>query len=117
MNAHQRRKESRHRHMALPLGKGVRVTALRGRTVYAYGELSANITIGNEEMSLIASAKVSRHVRCGRGGLVDLTLISHDGKEQRISTSARGIRLVDQGDRSQRPWWADLRRRAKVGTA
>lgn len=110
MNAHDRRKESRRLHMELPLGKTVRLGPLLGRTVYAYGRLSCSILLDAASMAQVEFATVSRHVRCGHGGLVDLTLFSHDGKEQCISTSARGIRLLNPADRAQRPWWVETRR-------
>lgn len=112
MNAHDRRKASRRRHMALPLGKEVCVRALLGRRVYCYGAMSCTVTIDAETLSKFASAKVSRHVRPSTGGHVDLMLTSKHGDEQQISTSVRGLRLKNPADRAARPWWADLRRRA-----
>lgn len=121
MNAHQRRKESRRLHMELPLGTQVRLLPLLGRSVYAYGYMSCTTTIKATDMAKIEFATVSRHVRCGHGGLVDLTLFSHDGEQQCISTSARGLRLVNRSDRAARPWWVETRRahktRAKAGSA
>jgi hypothetical protein len=110
MNAHQRRKESRRRHMVLPLGKQVRVEALIGRTVYAYGNVSGNIVIHGRYFDVIGSATVHRHIR--NGGPIDLVLTSQDGQEQVISTSMRGLRLIHPEDRARRPWWAELSRKA-----
>lgn len=121
MNAYQRRKESRRLHMELPLGKPVRLAPLMGRRVYGYGSLSRDITLYPRDMAQIEYATVSRHVRCGHGGCVDLMLFSRDGDQQCISTSARGIRLLNPADRASRPWWVETRRahkaRAKAGAA
>lgn len=117
MNAHQRRCASRRRHMELPLGKQVRVEALLGRTVYAYGSLSCDITIHGRYFDVLGTAVIHRHVRPDTGGPIDLILTSQEGQEQMISTSMRGLRLVNPEDRAARPYWADLRRRAKVGAA
>lgn len=117
MNAHQRRKESRRLHMQYPLGKQVRLGALLGRSVYAYGRVSAMVTINAVTLVRIDCAKVNRHVRCGHGGLIDLVLVSHSGDEQVISTSARGLRLVNPSDRAPRPWWVETRRKHKAQAA
>jgi len=74
MNAHQRRCASRRRHMDLPLGKQVRVEALLGRTVYAYGSLSCDITIHGRYFDVLGTAVVHRHVRPDTGGPIDLLL-------------------------------------------
>lgn len=114
MNAHDRRKASRSRHMALPLGKEVCVGPLLGRCVYAYGPLGCNVTIDAETLAKFAAAKVSRHVRPKTGGLVDLVLTSKHGDEQCISTSMRGIRLKNPADRAMRPWWSAQLRRSRA---
>lgn len=114
MNAHQRRKNSRHNHMALPLGKAIRIQSLRGRRVYAYGGLSAYATIDDEIIALIESATVYQHL--GNGTLV-LMLTTHQHKQHCIQTSMRGIQLVNKSDRAPRPWWSQLRRDAKAGAA
>ncbi len=111
MNAHDRRKASRSRHMTLPLGKEVCVGVLLGRRVYAYGALHCTVTIDAETLAKFASAKVARHIRPSTGGHVDLMLTSKHGDEQQISTSVRGIRLKNPADRAARPWWVDLNRR------
>jgi len=117
LNAHQRRCESRRRHMELPLGKAVDFNALQGRRVYAYGSLSCDMTIYAHTLDKIGSATVHRHVRPSKGGPVDLLLTGRDGAKQVISTSVRGLRLVNREDRAARPWWADTRRKAKAGAA
>jgi len=112
VNAQQRRKESRRRHMVLPLGKQVRAEALIGRTVYAYGRVGGNIIIHGRYFDVIGSATVHRHVR--NGGPIDLMLTSQDGQKQVISTSMRGLRLVNPSDRAERPWWVETRRKHKA---
>ena len=114
MNAHQRRKNSRHNHMVLPLSKPIRIQSLRGRRVYAYGGFSAFATIDDEILALIESATVHRHLG---NGTIDLLLTTTQGKQHCIQTSMRGIRLVNESDRAPRPWWSQLRRKAKAGAA
>lgn len=116
MNAHQRRKASRSRHMLLPLGKEVRIGALLGREVYAYGSLSCSIVIEHSDLAKIETAQVHRHINPQGGGQVDLRLTAIDGREHVIRTSMRGIHLKNPKDRAPRPWWATLRRRMEGGT-
>jgi hypothetical protein len=78
--------------------------------VYAYGYISGDFTIDSTALHKISSATVNRHVRCGHGGRVDLLLIGPDAEEQIISTSSRGIKLINPEDRAPRPWWVDTRK-------
>jgi hypothetical protein len=110
MNAHDRRKESRRRHMGMPLGKQVRVADLLNRKVYSY-RLGESFVLDDFEIESIVNAKVNRHVRPGHGGLIDILLTSRHGHESVISTSAKGIRLAKPQDRALRPWWVETRRK------
>lgn len=117
MNAHDRRKESRRRHMAMPIGKEVRLSDLAGRWVYTYGRISAKIKMTPDQLGLAIRATVNRHYR----GLIDLLLVNKAGDEQIVQTSMRGLRLVNPADKAARPWWVETRRkhaaRAKQGGA
>lgn len=107
MNAHDRRKESRRRHMAMPLGKEVRLSDLAGRWVYAYGRLSTKIKMTPDQLVRATRATVNRHYR----GLIDLLLINKAGDEQIVQTSMKGLRLVNPADKAARPWWVETHRK------
>ena len=115
MNAHARRKESRRLHMELPLGKAVRVADLRNRKVYVY-RIGRSLVLDDNAIAAIVSATIHRHVNPGLSGTVDLMLTTKSGLERSICTSPRGLRLLNKEDRAPRPWWSDMRRKAKRST-
>jgi hypothetical protein len=113
MNAHQRRTESRRRHMALPLGKEVCLSKLRLRRVYSY-RLGCDVVLFTAVLAEITSASVHRHIRPGFGGRLDIKLVDHKGSESVICTSPRGISLKNRLDLAPRPWLVETKRKHRA---
>jgi hypothetical protein len=110
MNSHQRRKDSRRRHMALPLSKEIDPLCLRGHIVYVLGKYQRKEYIPLDWKTDGCTARISRHI-FPHG--VTLDIIRPDGEEIYANTTTAGLRLLKSADRAPRPWWAELRRRRK----
>lgn len=106
MNAHQRRKDSRRRHMLLPVGAALDPTCLRSRLVYVLGKYQREMFIPKSWVGF--SVKIDRHIY-PHGVTVEGTL--PEGEVVTFNTTIAGLLLLNPADRKPRPWWSELRRR------